>query len=78
MEILNYWTQFEHTGRVEDYLAYLATQREGQSNTKSDIGETYGVLCDRDVELNRAGANPYAGIYMCNRDDIETDGCGRI
>lgn len=78
MSILNYWMEFEHTGRVEDYLTYLATQRDSQRNTKSDIGEMDGVLCNRDGELNRAGADPYAGIYMCNRDDIETDGCGRV
>ena len=23
MQFINYWQQFEHTGRVEDYLKYL-------------------------------------------------------
>ena len=23
MQFMNYWQQFEHTGRVEDYLKYL-------------------------------------------------------
>lgn len=33
MQFANYWQQFEHTGRVEDYLSYLqSAEREGESH----------------------------------------------
>lgn len=31
MQFTNYWQQFEHTGRVEDYLKYL--QNAGKEET---------------------------------------------
>ena len=57
MQTLNYWEQFARTGRVEDYLSYVHNVQEGQ---KTEAGGEIGV-------------NPYAGIHMCNRNDIETD-----
>lgn len=57
MQELNYWEQFEHTGSVADYLSYIRNEEEKKNAIH---GET-------------AGVNPYAGIRMCNRDDIETD-----
>lgn len=58
MQTLNYWKQFEHTGRVEDYLSYVAKENVASSE-KTGASET--------------GVNPYAGIHMGNRNDIETD-----
>ena len=57
MQTLNYWEQFTHTGRIEDYLSYVRNVQEEQKTENG--GET--------------GVNPYAGIHMCNRNDIETD-----
>ncbi len=57
MQTLNYWEQFAHTGRVEDYLSYV---RNAQERQKTDADGDKGV-------------NPYAGIHMCDRNDIETD-----
>ena len=57
MQTLNYWEQFTHTGRIEDYLSYVHNAH-GQQETETG-GET--------------GVNPYAGIDMCNRNDIKTD-----
>ena len=57
MQTLNYWEQFAHTGRIEDYLSYVRNVQEEQQVKTG--GET--------------GVSPYAGIHMCNRNDIETD-----
>ena len=32
MQFINYWQQFEHTGRVEDYLNYLQNAENGSSS----------------------------------------------
>ena len=63
MQILNYWKQFEHTGKVEDYLSYTSAAGKTANSMPKQEGS------NRD----KAGANPYAGIHMCNRNDIETD-----
>lgn len=63
MESLNYWKQFEHTGRVEDYLSYVS----GMS-----VAEGTAAMEKRD-ETGKAGANSYAGIHMGYRNDIKTD-----
>lgn len=65
MHTLNYWTQFEHTGKVEDYLSYVSAQspdREARETKETGNGEK-----------DQAGANPYAGIHMGNRNDFKTD-----
>lgn len=64
MQTLNYWKQFEHTGKVEDYLSYVSEHTEVRPLAGADAAG------DRQ---EKAGANPYAGIHMCDRDDIETD-----
>ena len=66
MQGLNYWEQFEHTGRVEDYLSYLSS---GKENTQPERC----VDSDGRGSGNWAGENPYAGIHMCDRDDIKAD-----
>ena len=38
MEFTNYWQQFEHTGRVEDYLNYLqSAEGDRTSDALRDI-----------------------------------------
>ena len=71
MQILNYWTQFEHTGKVEDYLSYVSAA--GLESMTGSSGRK-----DTDEGKRQAGANPYAGIHMCNRNDIEADPGGRV
>lgn len=64
METLNYWKQFEHTGRVEDYLSYIA----GVNGSK----ESENTCMPEKDKQDKVGVNPYAGIHMGNRNDIET------
>ena len=64
MQTLNYWKQFEHTGRVEDYLSYVSEH----ANTRQMAG-----AYDAGDSQEKAGVNPYAGIHMCDRNDIEAD-----
>ncbi len=58
MQTLNYWKQFEHTGKVEDYLSYVAKEPL-ETPEKTVTSET--------------GVNPYAGIHMGNGNDIKAD-----
>ena len=37
MQFTNYWQQFEHTGRVEDYLNYL---QNAENRSSSDMPDT--------------------------------------
>lgn len=65
MSNLNYWKQFESTGKVEDYLSYCGCfAKEADS-------------CDRTVavtaEQPRLGENSYAGIHKCNWNDTEAN-----
>lgn len=52
------WERFVSTGRIEDYLLY------SRHRQPSGGEETGGC---------RAGENPHAGVYQCNRNHIETD-----
>ncbi len=59
MQSINYWKQFENTGKIEDYLNYRSHREEpGEAVAKQAAQEGSGV-------------NPYAGIRMCDRNDIE-------
>ncbi len=59
MKSLNYWQQFTHTGRIDDYLAYAKQEdRECEEAKKED-----------------PGVRQYAGIYKCNRNDTKADAC---
>lgn len=83
MPILNYWTQFEHTGSVEDYLCYVSMQKTERADMlaeaeRSADGTAEGERIAACLEKCQAGVNPYAGIYMGNRNDIEADPCGGI
>lgn len=80
MPIENRWERFTHTGRVEDYLSYVAEQKTDQKNGKLECEKILGCIAPK-IQLQgeeRAGADPYAGIYMGNRDGSETDTCGGI
>lgn len=57
MKSLNYWQQFIHTGRIDDYLAYKE-QESGRC---------------KDIQQEDSGVRQNAGIYMCNRNDTQTD-----
>lgn len=63
MQNLNYWKQFESTGKIEDYLSYRSCFSENERQLQNPIANATGQL----------GENSYAGIHMCNRNDIETD-----
>ncbi len=56
MQDLNYWKQFESTGKIEDYLNYcscVALEQNRKENTPA-----------RSVEqAEQSGVNPYAGIH---------------
>lgn len=69
MQTLNYWKQFEHTGKVEDYLSYKSYV--GMNAAKGALKPVEGL--HRMEERGRTGADSHAGIYMGNRNDIETD-----
>lgn len=62
MSIVNYWKQFENTGKVEDYLAYASNREEAS--------ETVGASTDA-----WEGARPYAGICVGDGNCFETDSC---
>ena len=36
MQFVSYWQQFEHTGRVEDYLSYLQSAENSNSAAVKD------------------------------------------
>lgn len=59
MQSINYWKQFENTGKIEDYLNYRSYAAVPGENA---------------AEREKEGAprtNPYAGIHICDRNDIE-------
>lgn len=60
MQNINYWKQFENTGKIEDYLNYRSHTAEPGEN-----------VADRQTE-GASLTNPYAGIRMCDRNDTET------
>ena len=57
MKALNYWQQFVHTGKVDDYLAYVEQEESGGERKQKE----------------EAGARHDAGVYMCDRNDTEAD-----
>ena len=52
---LKYWKQFETSGKIEDYLAFV-----------SSVGQEA-------ERVEQAEGNGHAGVYMGDRDHIETD-----
>lgn len=66
MQTINYWKQFEHTGKVEDYLSYVSGREYTSSQiTKEDNGP--------EGQRQGTGVNPYAGIHIRDGNRVETD-----
>lgn len=63
MQHLNYWKQFENTGKIEDYLSYRACTAQDTETGEKDAA----------AGGQQSGVNPYAGYSMCNRNCVETD-----
>lgn len=57
--MLNYWKQFADSGKIEDYLSY--------------IDQEHRELIDTKRQSVDAGAQSYAGIHMCDRNNIKAD-----
>ncbi len=72
MQFTNYWQQFEHTGRVEDYLNYL--QSAGRTELPAAGCGSTSVDCRAEGNANLSlGRTDHAGIPVCNRNCIKTD-----
>ena len=63
MQNLNYWKQFESTGKIEDYLSYRCCFSDGEEQQPETVAQATEQL----------GENSYAGIHKCNRNDIEAN-----
>lgn len=54
MQTLNYWKQFENTGKIEDYLTYIANdsqrseKRSQAAGCKSDYRDSSRAGTDRE------------------------------
>ncbi len=57
MQTLNYWKQFEKSGKIEDYLTYVKNQEEGNAPASRE----------------QTGENPYAGIRNSNGNHTEAN-----
>lgn len=65
MSNLNYWKQFESTGKIEDYLSYRSCFDHGENSDGRNVARAMGQ-----PEL---GENSYAGIHKCNGNDTEAN-----
>ena len=65
MSDLNYWKQFESTGKIEDYLSY----RGCFSDEEGSLGRTVA----RPLGQHELGEHFYAGIHKCNGNDTEAN-----
>ena len=72
MQFTNYWQQFEHTGRVEDYLNYLRST-EGTDFPNACCSSTSVDCRAEGCESLTPGRADHAGIPVCNRNCIKTD-----
>ncbi len=77
MQTLNYWKQFENTGRIEDYLSYKAddSQRAGDAaaGCKSDYQESF-----RNFPAGEGMDAGYAGIHTSDRNDFKAVSRGGV
>lgn len=58
MQSINYWKQFESTGKIQDYLTY--------SSCRSEAGDEAG----REEKTEKSH---YAGIGDCDRNRLKAD-----
>ena len=63
MQTLNYWKQFESTGKIEDYLSYKASDSQRPRTVAG---------CKSDYE------GYHAGVYTGDGNGFETVSHGRI
>lgn len=66
MQTLNYWKQFENTGKIEDYLFYKNDDQGGGSHMAQPTSRYH------EEAIKQSGVNSNAGIHKCNRNDFET------
>lgn len=65
MQTLNYWKQFENTGKIEDYLTYKANYSQRSetdfqaAGCRSDYRDSFGIDTDREG----AGDDPCRNSY---------------
>ncbi len=81
MQTLNYWKQFENTGKIEDYLSYKASDSQrpgdGVAGCKSDYqGKFQGTNGNTHGREGMDGG--YAGIHTGDRDDFKAVSHGGI
>ncbi len=69
MQSLNYWKQFESTGKIEDYLSY----KSGCDTAYNSVIGNSAAYGWGNENSGQQGAKPYAGVRMCNRNDTEAD-----
>ena len=50
MQFTNYWQQFEHTGRVEDYLNYLRSTERDRSFPMRAVAAPQWTAGRKDVQ----------------------------
>jgi hypothetical protein len=67
MQTLNYWKQFESTGKIQDYLSYKAYDSRQPEETVAGCKSDY---C-RQVES-------YAGIHTGDGDDFKAVSRGGV
>lgn len=77
MQTLNYWKQFENTGKIEDYLSYKVDDSQRSENMVAGCKSDYqaGV---RDSAKGEGMDSSYAGIHTSDRDDFKAVSHGGI
>lgn len=73
MQFTNYWQQFEHTGRVEDYLKYLQSAGKEKPLAGAECKSPWWIAERRGVQTCPQGRMDHAGIPVCNGNCIKTD-----
>ncbi len=80
MKSWNYWQQFAHTGRIDDYLSYAshAAQENSHMVQENRVTQKDSCVAAKNSRYEKpkkedSGVRQDAGIYMCNRNDTEAD-----
>ncbi len=71
MQTLNYWKQFENTGRIEDYLSYRE-ECQGRQGAEKDW-KTSGHREQEPGTVRQERTGNYAGVHTCDRNDLKTE-----
>jgi hypothetical protein len=67
MQTLNYWKQFENTGKIEDYLSYKASDSQQSGERIAGCRSDY---------CRQVGS--YAGIHTGDGNDFEAVSHGGV